>query len=262
MLESFLEMTAWKMTPPPAYGVFHLTFFLGGLAVAILLAYLLRKTNEKQNRAVLLTVGIFLVVCELYKQLFYYFYIGNHSYQWWIFPFQLCSIPMYFCLITPFLKEGRLRQSLYNFMLAFNLMGAFVAFLEPSGLVHEYWTLTIHAFIWHLALIFVGLYLGFSGRAGINRGGYRQAVTVLLVLSVIALSINFIFKDISGNTINMFFIGPANSSIIVFKDIAARYGWYVNAPIYLAALCIGGLIFYAPFNFASRKSRRAANDPA
>ena len=108
-LEKLIEATAWGMEKPPAYGGFHLTFTFVGLAVCILLAYLLRNTGERGNRIVLWSVGGFLALTEIYKQLFYYFYIGDHSYQWWIFPFQLCSVPMYLCLIAPFLKKGKVQ---------------------------------------------------------------------------------------------------------------------------------------------------------
>ena len=141
-LESFIEATAWEMDKPKAYGPFHLIFTFVGLAVCILLAYLLRHTGKRGNKAVLLSVGIFLAVTEIYKQLFYYYYIGDHTYQWWIFPFQLCSVPMYLCLIAPFLKEGKVQSAMYHFMTTFNLLGGLMAFIEPSGIVHEYWTLT------------------------------------------------------------------------------------------------------------------------
>lgn len=256
MLTKFLTETAWPMEKPVAYGTFHLTFFLVEMAVVVLLAWLLRNTDEKQNRTVLLCSGAFLFLCELYKQLFYTFVIGGGQYQWWIFPFQLCSIPMYLCFAAPFIKNEKYRGCIYDFMLAFNSMGGFVSFFEPSGLMHEYWTLTVHAFVWHLSIIFIGLYLFFSKRAGRRLIDYRRAVVGFIVLCCMAFAVNLIFWKASGGTINMFFIGPANSSIIVFKDIAAKYGWYVNAPIYIFAMCLGAFLFYAPFALINRKRLR------
>ena len=251
-MREFFESTAWPMQKPEPYGAFHLVFTFVGLAVAVLLAYLLRKTNEKQNRAVLLVTGVFLFACEVYKQLFYYYVIGNGAYQWWIFPFQLCSVPMYFCVIAGLLKDGKLRSGIYNFMLAFNLMGGFMALTEPSGLVHEYWMLTLHAFIWHIALVFIGLYLGFSHRAGIKLSDYKGTVIVFAAMCVIAFIINVSLGEVSNHSANMFFIGPEISPIVVFEDIAAKYGWYVNAPIYMACVCLGAFIFYLPFTLYNR----------
>lgn len=247
-LYDFFASTAWPMTPPAAFGPFHLIWFFVGVGLCFLLAWLFRNANEKQNRAILLTVGLFLLISEIYKQLFYYYYIGQRSYQWWIFPFQLCSVPMYLCLIAPFCKKGgRLQRGMYNFMMIFNLLGGFAALIEISGLVHEYWTLTLHAFIWHTLLVFVGLYLGISGRAGTCWRDYFSAAITFVVLCAIAFALNVIFGKVSDHTMNMFFVGPENSSLVVFKTIAARYGWYVSTALYIPVVCLGAMLFFLPF---------------
>lgn len=256
MLTNILIRTAWTMVPPQPYGAFHLIFFLVGLLVVTAAAWQLRNANEKQNKIILWTFGGILLVFEIYKQLFYTYVIGGGAYQWWIFPFQLCSVPMYLCIIAPFLKDGKLKNSLYDFMLAFNMMGGFVAFLEPSGLIHEYWTLTIHAFTWHLMILFIGLYLGFSKRAGRRLSDYKKAVYIFIVLCVIAFAINLIFWKAASGDINMFYVGPRISPIIVFKSIATQYGWYVNTPLYMCALCLGAFIFYLPFAVLNMKKEK------
>lgn len=262
MLLKFLQWTAWAMEKPVAYGAFHLTFFFVGLALSLLGAYLLRNAGERANRAVLLTVGLVLLVSEVYKQLFYTYILGKGTYQWWIFPFQLCSVPMYFCLFLPFLKEGKLRQCCFDFLLAFNLMGGFLAFIEPSGLVHEYWTLTLHAFSWHMLLVFVGLYLGFSGRAGRKLRDFRNAVVVFILCCAVAFAINLALRQVSGGAVNMFYVGPSDSPIIVFRDISARFGWYVNTPIYMACLCAAAFVFYFPFCLWNKRRQSSLQSAA
>jgi len=250
------------MERPKAYGAFHLTFFFVGLAVCILAAWLLRKSNERQNRAVLLTVGGLLLVSEVYKQLFYTFVIGGGSYQWWIFPFQLCSVPMYLCLLAGVVKNDKVRQYMYNFMLSYNLLGGFIAFFEPSGLTHEYWTLTLHAFIWHMLLVFVGVYLGLSGRAGVALPDFKKAAVIYCILCVIAFGINLALAKVSENTINMFYVGPRYSPLIVFKSISEKFGWYVNTPIYMAATSLGAFVFHWLFTVINRKLGSKAEDAA
>ena len=137
ILDKFMQMTAWEMERPKSYGALHLSFMLIGFALCGFAAWKLRRVGDKANKAILLTVGIILALSEVYKQLFYTFVINpREGYTWWIFPFQLCSIPMYFCLIIPFLKKGKLQRALYNFTVAYNLLGGAIAFLEPSGLLH------------------------------------------------------------------------------------------------------------------------------
>lgn len=258
-LKHFIEATAWTMEKPKAYGAFHLIFTFVGLAVCILLAYVLRKTGKRGNRIILTSVGVFLLLTEIYKQLFYYYHIGEGSYQWWIFPFQLCSVPMYLCLIAPWLKEGKVQAAMYHFMTTFNLLGGIMAFAEPSGIIHGYWTLTLHAFVWHMILIFVGLYLIASGRGAKTVKDYLSSVVLFLVLAVIAFVINLLFWDVSGGTIKMFYVGPAISPLAVFKDIATNCGWYVNTPIYLVAVSLGAFLLFLPaYLYERRKQKKAA----
>lgn len=256
-LKHFIEATAWTMEKPKAYGAFHLIFTFVGLAVCILLAYVLRKTGKRGNRIVLTSVGVFLLLTEIYKQLFYYYHIGEGSYQWWIFPFQLCSVPMYLCLIAPWLKEGKVQAAMYHFMTTFNLLGGIMAFAEPSGIIHGYWTLTLHAFVWHMILIFVGLYLIASGRGAKTVKDYLSSVVLFLVLAVIAFVINLLFWDVSGGTIKMFYVGPAISPLAVFKDIATNCGWYVNTPIYLVAVSLGAFLIFLPVYLRERRKEKA-----
>ena len=252
-LDNLICSTAWPMTPPAPYGPFHLCFAFVGFALCVLAARALRKVGDKGNRIVLLSCGLFLLVSEVYKQLFYYYYVGEHSYQWWIFPFQLCSVPMYLCLLGPLLKPGKVQKGMYNFMMIYNLLGGFMAFVEPSGIIHEYWTLTLHAFIWHMMLVFIGLYLAFSGRAGKTMADYKTASVTFLALSAIAFCINLLLRDVSGGDINMFFVGPSNSSLVVFSWISETFGWYVSTALYLPVVCLGAFLFFLPFHLHAKR---------
>ena len=69
MLNSWISATAWEMETPKAYGPFHLVFSLIGLVLCVLGAWRLRKLSDRGNRILLVGCGVFLVVCEVYKQL-------------------------------------------------------------------------------------------------------------------------------------------------------------------------------------------------
>ena len=156
-------------------------------------------------------------------------------------------MPMYLCPIIAFLKDGKLRDALYNFSLGFNMLGGIMAFIEPSGINNTYWALTFHSYIWHTLLIFVGLYFGFSGRAAKKVKDFKGAVIVYLVLCVIAFSFNLIFREVSGGDVNCFYIGPSPSPLIICKTICEWFGWYVNAPLYIFATSLGAYLLYLPF---------------
>lgn len=256
-LSELMTATAWEMTPPKPYGVFHLSFMILGFALSVFLACSLKNLGEKGNRRLLMGVGIFLAVCEVYKQLFHYYHIEGGNYAWWIFPFQLCSVPMYLCILAP-LVMGKLRQAMYDFMMTYNLLGGFMAFIEPSGIIHSYWTLTLHAFIWHMSLVFVGVYLLVSGRGRRTMAGFRGATKTFLVLCAAAFCINLLFWDVSGGSINMFFVGPKNSSLIVFKQISESCGWYVSTALYIPTVCLGAFLIFLPMYLLGKKQAEKA----
>lgn len=88
------------------------------------------QNQRKKNRWLIFGIGLFLLISELYKQLFYTYVVGEGSYQYDRIPFQLCSIPMYVCLIVPWLKEGKAKRALYTFTGSFGFMGGFVSYFR------------------------------------------------------------------------------------------------------------------------------------
>ena len=241
-LDRLMHATAWAMEKPAAYGPFHLLYTFVGLILSVFLAWKLRKLGDRGNRILLTVCGVFLAVCEVYKQLFYFYFMDDHVYSWWIFPFQLCSVPMYLCLIAPWLKQGKLQKAMYNFMMLYNLLGGAMAFIEPSGIVHGYWTLTLHAFTWHMSLIFIGLYLFTSRRGGLQKEDFVLSTKLFGGLCLLAFGLNLALRRVSGGAVNNFYIGPSRSPLIIIKQISEKFGWYVGTVLYIPAVILGAFL--------------------
>lgn len=240
-MQAFFEWTAWEMTKPKAYGPFHIIMTLCLLSLTIFAAWRLRNTTEKQNRIVLGVVGTFLLITEVYK---IGFHLTVNPYDWlfWgAFPFQLCSVPMYLSLFCAFCKNNTVNRWLYESMFAVNTVGGFMAFLEPSGIQHGYVTLTLHAYIWHMSLVFLGLYLYMSRRACTDSRSYVKAAAVYVGTCVVAQAFNLIF----GDKINCFYISPyVQSPLAVFKDIYANFGWVANMVLLMFAILLAAAAVY------------------
>lgn len=244
MLDAFFQSVAWPMEPFKAYGAFHILYTFIGFAVCALVAWKLRKASDRTMGGILFGVGVVLALSEVFKQFFCYYVIENNTYHWGEFPFQLCSVPLYLCLIAPLLKPGNVQRALYSFMVLYNLLGGAIAFAEPSGLFHDHWFLTMHSCIWHMLLVLVGLLLCFSKRGGCTQKDYKAATGTFIVLCGIAFILNCIVQFGLGEHMNMFFVGPGNSPIIVFKQFSQWFGWYVNTPIYIFAVCLGAYLIF------------------
>ncbi|MBR6451784.1 MAG: YwaF family protein [Lachnospiraceae bacterium] len=241
------------------YGAFHIIFMLVAFPTVFFLAWKLRNLSEETGRRMLIGIGIAMVLGEIYTQLFSHFVVTPDAYDWAIFPFHMCSIPLYFLLIAPFLKKGKVRSGMYHFMMIYNLMGGFTAFFEPSGLMHDYFILTILSFLWHLLLVFVGLYLGFSDQCEKRMCDFRYASVTLLILCGLAFLLNLAFYKVSEGHLNMFFVGPRKTPIIVFKQIAEACGWYVATIVYIIAILIGGFVIFMPFHRYGQHRAEARN---
>ena len=244
ILDNFFEASLLPMTPPPSYGWFHILYTLIAFSLCGLIAWRIRRINDKAAGWLIFGLGFFLLLTEIYKQLFLYFNSDNHTYNWGELPFQLCSVPMYMCLIAPWLKPGKLQRGMYSFMALFNLLGGGISFAEPSGLLLHDWFSTVHALFWHTSLVFLGLFLCFSQRGGTRKGDYPSAAITFVCLSGVAFLINTLVQNLLGKHINMFFVGPGESPIIVFKQFCQWFGWPVNTLIYIFALCLGAYLVH------------------
>ena len=255
-LDLFLESLEWPMTPPPAYGWFHILYTLIGFAVCAFLAWKLRKIGDKAARWMLFGIGLVLALSEIYKQLFYFFVVEDNAYAWGDFPFQFCSMPLYICLIAPWLKPGKVQRGMYSFIVLYNLLGGSISFVEPSGLLLDYWFLTVHALAWHMILVFIGLFLCFSKRGGTEKGDYKVATYTFLVLCLVAFNLNGFVQEVVGGHMNMFFVGPGNSSLAVFSWISETFGWVLNTEIYIGAVCLGAFLIHLLIRYLQKPKKQ------
>jgi hypothetical protein len=213
-LINLLEMTAWRMQPPQLFSMFHISASVITAAVAAWLASILSKHFRT---GYLVCAGWILIVLEIYKQLFIFFVTGNGNYDWWYFPFQLCSVPMYMCIILPLLR-GSAKRAILAFMADYTLISAAAALIYPEDFLRSYVTLTAHGFIWHGILLFISLLIIMSGACEGSYRDFLSATIVFSVLSLIAAGINAACEPVmqAGNTAHsyaaMFYLNPYHIS--------------------------------------------------
>ena len=104
-LGTLLNVLDTEMETPTMYGWFHLLWWGITLGAAVLLCVLhKRKPSERRVRAVVLGVALTVFILEVYKMINYSFTYENgeilFDFQWYAFPWQFCSTPMYAGLLT------------------------------------------------------------------------------------------------------------------------------------------------------------------
>ena len=112
-----------------------------------------------------------------------------------------------------------------------------------------------------MLLIFVGFYLIASGRFAKTKKDYLYAVMTFLCLCVVAFIINLIFWKVSAGDINMFYVGPRNSPLLIFETISEKLGWYVSTVLYIPTVCLGAFLIYLPAHFYAKKKGICENHP-
>ncbi len=255
-MKKLIELTSWEIIPPKPYGIFHLSFFVIGMIICIYFAKRLRGVNDNKNKKLLFFCGLFLLIIEIYKQLFYFYIVNNGKYDFSVFPFQLCDVPMFLCLIIPFINNEKVLEGMYNFMVSYNLLGGFITFLEPSALCRPYLMMTLHGFVWHLVLVFIGIYLALSNRCLKSKKDFLMSTKVYVVLCTIALILNLSLRNLSSGKLNAFYLGPSISPIIVFETISLKFGWFVNMVLFIVVMTIGAYLVYMVFYNLNKRLRK------
>ena len=189
------------------------------------------------------TCGLVMAVSEIWKQWCLTFLLGQGHYNWWHFPFQLCSIPMYICLMFPWIHSEKLQKIMLVFLMDYGLLGGIFAFFDTSGMHYSYFPLTIHSFTWHILLIILGLVAGFSQLSEYSLRGYFHGTLLYLACCLIATGFNVALHSL-GN-INLFYISPyLPMNQKVFRDIADYTGDAAGIFLYILASVAGAFCFH------------------
>lgn len=206
---------------------------------------------------VLTAVGIFMALSELWKQYVLTFCVNGGTYDWWYFPFQLCSIPMYLLILLPFFRRSHIQRVFYTFLMDFSLLGGIFVFLDTTGMHYPIPALTVHSYLWHIALIGIGLVCGLSGIADYTWRGFRMSALLFGILCLLAEILNLSIGRIAD--INMFYISPYyEMSQAVISDMTRRFGNPVRIVFYLLAILAGALLLHFVWQkrFLSSHARR------
>ena len=209
-------------------------------------------------------LGLILCASEIGKQLLLTFSVNAGVYDWWHFPFQLCSLPMYLLTALPFLKSNTAKDTILTFLMTFSLLGGIAVFFDTSGMRYPLLLLTVHSYVWHILLIAFGicsallcLHLPAKDSRGPRLPWLRFFYTVLLYgfFCLTATAINLVVTPFRN--INMFYINPAYPmEQVFFENIAHRIGNAAGIAAYILATILGSALLFAFWRTLGKRMAR------
>lgn len=234
-LGTLLEILDADMQTPQMYGWFHLTFFALSIIAGILLCRYRKSADEGFVRKVLIISAVIVLLLEVYKQINYTFsYDGtviNTDYQWYAFPFQFCSTPMYVSLLAGLVRNKRIHGALCGYLATFALFAGLCVMVYPPQVFISTIGINVQSMICHGTMISVAIWLLGSGYVKAEHKTILKAIPVFLVCVAMAMTMNEIahFSGLlEAETFNMFFISPhCEPSLPVYSLVQAvvPYPW-------------------------------------
>lgn len=217
LLIKFLELLDSQMNTPNSYGWFHFLFIGIIIVVTTLLCIFYKDCNKRTFKLISLTAWIIIVVLEVYKQfVFSYDIDGNNitwDYEWYSFPFQFCSTPIYILPFIIFLKNEKFKDVFIGYMATFSLFAGTVVFIYPNDVFIGTIGINIQTMIHHGLQIILGIFYIVHNRNKFNLMYYVKSIPVFVSVIMIAMIANIavyhIFKNLGiDDTFNMFYISP------------------------------------------------------
>lgn len=245
--QSLLRVMDLQMERPGLYGWFHLLW----LAITVLTAVALCRWYPKDRKpnTVILAITVSVILLELYKQINYSFSYEQgivFDYQWYAFPFQFCSTPMYVGLLAGLTRKGRVHEAACAYLATFAVFAGLCVMLYPADVFIGTVGINIQTMICHGSMIYLGVYLLYSGYVKLEHKTVLKAAAVFAVCVVLAMIMNEIAHAtglLERETFNMFFISPyCDPSLPVYSLVQAVVPYPWNLLIYIAGFTLAAYL--------------------
>lgn len=252
IFEQFILLMQKEMIEPLPFGWFHILCIILMCAACGVCWLIHNRHSERQLKCVLAVYAIPTMILEILKQISWSATVTTNGivwdYQWYAFPFQLCTTPLIVCLICLFLKKNIVRDALLSFVAFITILGSIAVIVYPTDCFTTDIMVNIHTTYLHFGSFVVSCYLLFSREIDMKLKYFIKAIYVFIIFVMTANSMNVLIYQsgiLSGETFNMFYISPYFiSSLPVFNQIQQEVPYLVFFVIYIFVLSCGGLLIY------------------
>lgn len=260
-----LNLLNTQMTTPVPYGVFHLFFFILSIFAGILLCKFKKDAEESFVRRLLLVTSLTVIVLEIYKQINFGFTYENgqilFDYQWYAFPFQFCSTPMYIGLLVALVKNEHIHKSLCAYLGTYALFAGLCVMFYPVSVFTGTVGINIQTMVCHGSMVTIGMYLLRTSYIKAEPATMRKAFPVFLTLLLMAAAMNELAYQtclLETETFNMFFISPyCAPELPVYSMVQAVLPFHLELAIYVLAFTTASGLILMLARFMQKETRLA-----
>lgn len=214
-LGELIRILDWQMEKPLPYGWFHLLSLVLTIVITVVLCVAGKRHGARQIRNVVFGTAVLIVLLELYKQINYTFHFDGKEitadYQWYIFPWQFCSMPMYVGFLAGIVRKGKVHDALCAFLATYSIFAGICVMLYPVTVFIGTIGINIQTMVCHGSMVVIGVYLLSTGYVNLEHKTILKAIPVFVAAVVLAIVMNeaaYYTGLLETDTFNMFFISP------------------------------------------------------
>lgn len=263
IFEKFIYSLQRTMIEPEAFGWFHLLWIAIAFITIFILYKLKNKYSEKQLKWVIGIYGIIAFILELAKQISWSFNydevakVITWNYEWYSFPFQLCTTPIFVCIICLFLKNNSIRKALFSYLAFTTIWGSIMTMVMPDTCLVDEILINIHTMWLHCGSFVVSVYLLMTKEVELNIKNLIRAILVFVIFVGIAQLLNIGIYNLgvlNGETFDMFYISPYfETTLPVFSTLRKLFPYGIYLLLYIIVLSIGSSVIYFISKLISNK---------
>ena len=154
------------------------------------------------------------MLLEIYKQINYSFSYENgvtFDYQWYAFPWQFCSTPMYVGLLAGLTRKGKIHDAACAFLATYAIFAGLAVMVYPGDVFTGTAGINIQTMICHGTMLPIGAYLYATGHVKLDHKTILKALPIFAVALGIAVAMNEVAYQtglLQTETFNMFYVSP------------------------------------------------------
>jgi hypothetical protein len=256
------------MERPQLFGWFHLLWLAISLLSGIALCLWHRKGgDERRVRNVVFGVAVTVIILEVYKMINYSFSYENgivFDFQWYAFPWQFCSTPMYIGFLAGIIRKGKVHEALCAYLATYAVFAGAAVMVYPGDVFISTIGINIQTMICHGSMITVGIYLLYTGYVKLEHRTILKAVPVFactLLIAVILNEIAYYSGLLETESFNMFYVSRhLESTLPVYSLVHNSVPFPINLLIYIGGFTVAAylmLVIAMGIRALGRKMRKA-----